>query len=491
MGQDPEDTSRDLERFLGDLHKELLQVVNGTKRFPDNYTIFQKYSHLFDMFLIAELGDQRTRETGEEKRRICYLHRFLQSNYPLFSVCELTDEFLEARSGISIGSCTGQMAVPSSSYLMRGVKGREERASLWDQRCRALQDLNPVLEKRLIGIHRACKEMGYDALTDLSLSVRGIDSRWLASALNNILDRTEPLYIAMLEEFLEPLSISLDEAREHDILYLLNGEQFDHMFPMDETGNSLLSAIRGMGVDLEEIRSIKMGESMSQGAAFIPITVPGDIHLLSLPTGGYLDYISHFGEAGKALQSVSVSPDIPMEYRYLGDRAIPESFSLLFQRIISTRLWLESRGKNEEIHSFRRLFYLNRMYQLRRLASILQYEMRMDTCPLSDAEDLYRSIMEENMHFSHSPEAYLIDIHLPFRSIDRLRAFVFEAMLRNALLEKFGEQWSKDTGTMEMLREIWPWGGKFELDELANSIGYAELNMEPLVEELEDRIRLI
>jgi len=143
------------------------------------------------------------------------------------------------------------------------------------------------------------------------------------------------------------------------------------------------------------------------------------------------------------------------------------------------------------ISRFRRLFYLHRIFELRRLSSLLLYELRMNMSSISNARELHRSIMEDNMHFRYDGEDHFLEIVDPFRSADRIRGFIFEAMLRKALLEKFGEEWYRHPSTKDVLGELWTSGGRFGLGELSNCIGYAELDMEPLVEEIEDRIRLI
>ena len=489
MSESLEELSGGTERFLTELNRERLLVSIGTKGSPDSFSVFQRHAHLFDLFLISDLGEWRNRETGEEKKRLSYLQQFLQKSYPLAMVSDLSDLFEESEMKM-LSAQSPPLQMISDGYYYARSQDREERKETWQQREQMLRILNPILEKRLSGLHKASRELGYKDLVDLSLEVRGLDLGWLTATLELILDRTEGLYLDMLESFLTE-SLSLDEVEQHDILHVLRGDEFVEMFPADQIWNSMSSALSGLGAELGVTGNLRLLSPGCGGPQALPVRVPNEVYLFIEPRGGYLDYLRHFGEAGKAIQMGGTSPHMRVEFRYLGDPAIPETFGLLLQRIISTRPWLEGKGGKEDIGKFKKLFYLHRIYELRRLAALLLYEMRVNMGSPSTADDMYASIMEDKLHFPHCREECLVDIITPFQSADRLRGFIFEAMLRKALLEKCGERWFSHPAARDMVSEMWSWGGRFGLDELANSIGYAELDIEPLVEEIEDRIRLL
>lgn len=490
MSDTLEELESGLERFLKELNRETLLILLGDKVTPDSFSVFQKHSHLFDLFLISDLEESRARETGEQRKKLCQLQHFLRKNYPLAMVSDLSDHF---ESEVWNVFQTHRLAIRTleDGYHFARSADREARRKTWQNRADRLETLNPLLEKRLGGIHKASRELGYQELSELALDVRGMDIAWLTEALDIILERTETLYRDMLEGFLEHMSLSLGEVEKHDILHLLSGLEFDHMFPPDQVWNEVSSAASGFGADLGVTGNLRLMSPGLGRSYALPVAVPEEVYLFIEPRGGYIDYLQHFGETGRAIQMGSISPKISMEFRYLVDPAVTESFALLQQRIISTRSWLEGRGDRAEISRFRRLFYLHRIYELRRLAALLQYELRLNSASLCDAEEMYRSIMDETMHFAHGGEECMLETMRPFHSADRIRGFIFEAMLRKALLENCGERWYSHPSARQTLSEIWSWGGRFSMGELANSIGYAELDIEPLVEEIEDRVRLL
>ncbi len=490
MSGNPEEMVSGLEHFLREYRGEMLLISTGAKSSPDTFSIFQRHSHLFDVFSISNLGDSLSRETGDGRRRMCLIQRFLQRNYPQAMVSDHSDLFQE-KGAAAFRTCGPPLRAMEDVFRASMEPNRGSRSEDWKLRNKMLRDLNPILEKRQSGLHEASMELGYGGLAELSLDVRGLDMRWLTETLDTILDRTEPIYLEMLDTFLEPMAISLDEVERHDVLHLLCGREFDAMFPSQRIWNSLSRAASGMGAALGASESIRLRNLGCGTAHFLPVEVPGEIYLFIEPNGGFVDYMRHFEEAGRAMQMGSISPEIPVEYRNLGYPVIQESSALLMQSIISTRSWLCARGDSTTVARFRRLFHLYRIYEIRRLASLLLFEMRMSTSSLTSIKNLHNSIMEENMHFPYRDEDFLLEIISPFSSADRIQGFIFEAMLRKALLEKAGEGWCSHPSTRETLKEIWLHGGRYGLPKLANYIGYAELNPEPLVEEIEDLAHLV
>jgi len=99
--------------------------------------------------------------------------------------------------------------------------------------------------------------------------------------------------------------------------------------------------------------------------------------------------------------------------------------------------------------------------------------------------DVYRTTMQKGLRFRHTDRHYLEDVDDGFYCAEYLRAWVFEGQLRAALKEKFGEEWFADGRAGGYLRELWSYGQKFRADELVQTVGYIELDPEPMVAEIE------
>ena len=99
--------------------------------------------------------------------------------------------------------------------------------------------------------------------------------------------------------------------------------------------------------------------------------------------------------------------------------------------------------------------------------------------------EIYKNCLQKGLRFKHTEKHYLEDVDDAFYCAEYLRAWVFEGQLRAALVEKFGEEWFLSDKAGSYLRELWSYGQKFKADELVQTVGYIELEIEPLVQEIE------
>jgi hypothetical protein len=490
MGHELEKLGGSIQQFLGEMNGEILLRAKGTKVEQDTHSIFQKYMDLFDPFLIAELDEERVKETGTERKRISLIHRFLQKCYALQLSSPYLDQFFNIQNQ-GIEGLREEMSFHDLDFLIPRIPERGERERSNGIRCRWLEGTNEKLETVIKRWHQASDEMGYRSFTEFFLHLNGIETRWITETLDIILDRTEPFYEELIETHLSEMGIDPMKATKTDMLHVIQALRFQSFFPKEGTEKTVRESLDSMGIPLEMMNNIKVEKSAAREAITVPLLVPDEIRLLLNPKDGFRSYLSVYGETGRAMYMGHISPALPMEFRYLGEESVSEAFRLLFQRIISTRTWLRERTDEKGKKAFRRLFLLDRLYHLRRMCSLLRYEMRMHMSAMGEADELYKSIMDENMHLSHPTQEYLLEILVPFRSANLVKAHLLEAMIREALLEKYGEGWYMSPRATDFLKEFWSWGGKFELQELAHYIGYAELDPEPMLEEIEDRAKLI
>lgn len=483
-----EELSTEIQRFLIDINSELLSVATCRKNNRDFQSIFQKHAGIFDIFLIAEFDEKFLREDGVARKRYQLIRRFLHEGYALAPAISFLDT-LHNRYNRPPDESDAGMSLSKMDSVIRRIEDREKRKELEEIRSRRLDRINKGTESVIKRLYQASRDLGYRNFTELSLDLRGMEIGWVTEMINIIIDRTRSLYEELLATFLNDIEIDTKVADKYDILHVLQGGAFDSVFPDGRAGETVKDSLRNMGFQIDGMENIRF-EVGKETVLTIPMYIPERIFYLVNDDGGYRSYLAHYGEAGRALHMGHISPGLHIEFRYLVDESIIEAFRLLFQRIISTRSWLSNRTGEEEMKIFRKLFLLDRIYHLRHTCSLLQYEMRVHMSAVGGADELFKSIMEENLNISYPAEDFLIETSVPFRSADRFRAYLFEAMLRKALIEKYGDGWHMNPGTTSFLKEIWSWGGKFGLKELAHYIGYAEVDPEPLVEEMEDRVKL-
>src|SRR3989304_2234113 len=106
-----------------------------------------------------------------------------------------------------------------------------------------------------------------------------------------------------------------------------------------------------------------------------PIRIPGAIRLVIMPRGGHDDYATLFHEAGHAQHLGTTRADLPVEYRYLGDKSLTEGFAFLMEYLVTNSHWLRKLTEMKNTDVFLRFVYLYKLYFLRRYAAKLSYEL--------------------------------------------------------------------------------------------------------------------
>lgn len=496
MNQDMGEIEQAATSLLSELRKERLSVVTGRKKELETSTVFNRYRHVLDVFLVAELDRARKEMWGEERRMASKLHNYLLNEYPTAQVSRGTDEAYNRLFQSTIDHDGKALPLTLVRPEIASIEDREEREDLYDRWTETLSTLDPLLVDRIEGYQIGGQELGYPDFLDLVFSSMESSMGWMKELIRLILDRTRIDYIQNMNRLAErELGKTLEELREHDVFYLFRAPHFDDLFNRELLTQSLCSLVEKMGAD-SHMKDIVVcsGDGWYVPRAFsIPVTIPGEIFTGIRPMGGYEDYLSLYEAAGRTLSLTHVSEHIPQSFRYLGDWSITQSYGLLFQNIIGSRNWLEDFGLDDGLERFLGLFHTRKIFELRRLAAEIEYEVALfddRTDPESEHGELYQSIMEKHLRFPHQAGPHLVNAMFPFSSAYRLRALVFESILSATLEDKYGERWYWDQDAYQFLSEIWTWGGRFNLNELTNYLGYAELDPEPLFEDIE-KIRLI
>ncbi len=498
MNRDMEEIEQSTTDLLSDLRRERLSVVTGEKRGLETNSVFNSYKHVLDVFLVAELDHARKEMWGEERRVANKLHNYLLNEYPTAQVSYATDRAFNHLFQSTIGHKTRKIPLFFARPEIACLEKEKEREEMFNKWAGTIASLNPLLVDRLRGYRIGGEELGYSDFLDLVFSSMDSSLKWVRELIDLIQDRTKTGYADSMDELAtRKLGKPLDELREHDVLRLFRAPDFDTTFREDSLVQSITSLLEKMGADASHMSGVTLcsdDEWCLPRAFSIPVTIPGQIFTGIRPMGGYEDYLSLFDAAGRTLSLNQISRDIPPAFRYLGDWSITSSYGLLFQNIIGSREWLREFGLDDGLEAFHRLFHVRKLFQLRKLAAQVEYELELfddGTALETEHGPLYESIMEEHLGFYHRAGPHLSKAMFPLSSVYRLRAHVFGSILNATLEDKYGERWYWDPGAHSFLSEIWAWGGRFSLDELTNYLGYAELNSEPMIEDIEQKIRLI
>lgn len=482
----------DLEPFQNELMAEFYSNYAGLKDELSTVPIYDRYAHLFSaeaVAVIAKAGEDTPPE--EDTRWQRYLGTFSTMGHIESAVKTLTDKVNTWEAKTTVSFAGEEIPYRMVPVRLRNEADLETRRKLFQAKLETMEDLNTLLMERMGGVHDKSSELGFKNYRDMCSSLKGIDYRAFEKIMEDLIRRTEKLYVEQMDAVLrEKAGVALSDAWSCDIPFAFKGEEYDRYFSKNRLVEAFFETLSAMGIEPGSYSNITIDneerEKKSPRAFCAPVRVPEDIKLVIKPMGGWRDYESFLHEGGHAWHFGSTSRELPAEYRYLGDNSVTEAFAFLFNYLVTDRLWLKRYLGLEEPERFIRFALINKLMFLRRYSSKLVYEMKLHQGRVSsDHADVYRTTLQRGLKFRHTEKHFLEDVDDGFYCAEYLRAWVFEGQLRAVMKEKFGEEWFANDKAGGYLKELWAYGQKFKADELVQTVGYVELDIEPLVEEIE------
>jgi len=482
--------SKEIERFHYEKESEFYLNRSGLKDEMNLSSIYEKYRHLFREDLILNIKAERQRASGDKERRLRHLQLFLASNYLEMAVKELTDKFetMEAQENVRVDS--EEIPFRLAAVKMANERDRTLRGKIYAARNSVIERINVVLQERMEKLHETARKLGYEGYVALYRDIKGIDLYGLEQVMRDFIDRTDRLYTETVREFVRArLGIELEVAEKHDISYLFRGGEFDSYFKGEEMAETLKRTLNGIGIKLDEQENVDLDTverpKKSPRAFVAAIKVPDDVKLVVMPIGGYDDYTTLFHEAGHAEHFGSVDPRLEVEYKYLGDSSVTESFAFLFEYLVHDENWLATYIQIDRLDEYLDFAYLNKLFFLRRYGAKLSYELELHRDSLEGMGEAYKTVLEAALKFIHPRSHYLSDVDDGFYCAQYLRAWILETQIRAFLKDRFGEKWFNSHDAGRFLKDLWSKGQKYDAVEIAQTLGYDGLDPNMLAREIE------
>jgi hypothetical protein len=305
---------------------------------------------------------------------------------------------------------------------------------------------------------------------------RGVDRHTSAFAAE-----TDALYREQIDAALRNrMGVSLEDASLSDFTRLWRAPEFDAGFATERAVPALRATLSGLGIDLDAQANVELDIAARPGkrprAFCAPIRVPDRVVLVILPQGGQDDYQALFHEAGHTEHFAYADADLPAEQRLLGDNAGTEGFAFLFEHLLSDPAWLSSQLDFGPVDDYLRFTALQKLFFVRRYAGKLAYEIELHSWKALDTlPDRYAERLTAAVGVEYPRADYLEDVDGGFYCTCYLRAWAFEAQLRDHLKSRFGSDWFRRRAAGDLLRELWSLGQSLRADDLLR-----ELTGEPI-----------
>jgi hypothetical protein len=368
---------------------------------------------------------------------------------------------------------------------------RDARRRIDEERVRLLdENLNPVhLEASAID-RAAVRELGAPNYYELYKRF-GFRLDELADACRTVLDETEALWEREGDRlFRTRLGIGLDEARPWDVPRLFRAPELDELYPSDRMLAALEATLADLGIGLRDQSNVHLDlearPSKMPRAFCAPIDVPEKVMLVIQPIGGKDDWEALFHEAGHTEHYAHTRASLPFEGRRLGDMAVTEGWAMLTQHLVTEPAWLNRRLDVPRARELAHDGAVSLLYFVRRYSAKLLYEIEFFQADEPTAmRERYFELLSGALKLPVNRESYLDDIDGSFYVTGYLRAWAFEAQLREFLRGELGNDWFAKRDAGDLLRELWSLGQQPTADELLKDVTGATLELGSVV----DRIR--
>jgi len=289
--------------------------------------------------------------------------------------------------------------------------------------------------------------------------------------------------------------IAFNELAHADYFYFQRAPRLAPFFPAEELMPTYAAAMEGFGIRAEKQKNIHIDAAerpfKNPRAACFRINAPDDVRLLIAPVGGALDYTTLFHETGHAQHFGSSSRDLVNrypEFLYPPEAATTEGHAFLFSHLFLDADWLAERRSGIGLTRAREIvrdLALVVCSSIRRRCGSLSYEIQLHDSQNVRSEQLMMSFadaLSNAMHFRRSPALYLTEVDDDFYSAAYLRAWAFEASLREYLKTRYGRRWWASRKCGDELIDLWNTSSRYTVEELARLIGFGEISFELLAD---------
>jgi hypothetical protein len=481
------------EAFVSDLDREYHLHFSGQKPDYEVEAIYEGHRGLFDQPVVEALRERSTGPNAEDARRAAYLLELALGGYLGRATADLEAAMAELEASLELEIDDRRIGYRAAPVEQANEPDATRRAQIEAARDEQLElALNPLLREKLERSHELVRGLGWSSYGEAWGELRGVDFDALRVQLDAFLAKTEPFYESVLDQELrEVLGLGLDEVARADLRRFLRAPQLDAGFPEERLLGSFAETMAALGTDLGSQKNVILDTerrpTKTPRAYCAPVRVPDEVYLVVPRVGGREDFGALFHEGGHAEHYAHVDPTLPIEYRYLGDNSVTESFAFLFEHLTENPSWLRRRlpaADAEAVVSHGRAV---RLHFLRRYAAKLAYELELHgpDPDLGAMPERYVELLGAATGVRWTRATWLADVDDSFYVTAYLRAWALEARWRAALSERFGGDWFAVAAAGEWLRSLWRQGQRLRAHELlAEAVGESELEFESLAAEL-------
>jgi len=484
-----DDLSADADRFIAEMDEEVYVHFAGYKDTFELTPIYERHEELTKLDTALRLG-----VSVDGNRNVRELWRFACEGYLGNFVREEAERAAGLEASLKADVDGEEIPFRNLRPAIMNEPDRDRRERLERARNELTEEhLNPLHLQAAEVVHRETRNLGAPSYTEL---YRGFGYRLddLAAQCTAFLGSTERLWEEAGDRFFrDRVGLGLGEVQRWDVARVWRAAGWDAAFPADQMLPALEASLADLGVDLRSQANVHLDiedrPNKSPRAFCVPIEVPGRVMLVIKPTGGPDDWHSLFHEAGHTEHFAHTSPSLTVEERRLGDNAVTEGWAMLIEHLTVDPVWLERRLDFPRPREFAAEGAVQLLWLLRRYCAKLVYELELHASDdVTAMRPRYVELLEDALKVTPSDTDYLDDVDEGFYASQYLRAWAFEAQLREHLRERFGNAWFTRRDAGSLVRELWNEGQKPTADEILKDVSGQDLELEAVVARIREAL---
>jgi hypothetical protein len=482
------------------ISRESYLAFAGLKKTAELQPIYEKYAGILGEEALELTLDafHSSSDKSDDKRSARALLDWQIESQAARPLAALDEREIEFENSAVIRSPDGRVIQYQAAPIeIANTKDRALRLALDKARAQVVKEEHaPIRLERLQREKDYIESLGIGGDYNASFEeVSGISLSTLAATCEKFLRDTESMWDDTLPRVLkQALGIKPSQAKRSDALALFRASEFDSAFPGNEMETVMRRQVTEMGIDPTAdgriIFDVGEREGKRSRAFCSPVRVPEEVYLVLRPHGGQSDYNTFLHELGHALHFAYASPDLPFEFRWLGDNSVTEGYAMLFDHRMQDRNWLlryTSLGENR-VGEYLRTAGFEELHFLRRYCAKFIYERALYSGEVrwSELPDLYVSLLTKATRFEYDPADAFVDVDPRYYSARYLRAWQLQSVLNEELTARFDVDWFRNPSAGPwMADELFSQGQRESSEEIAARAGAGTLSFQPLVRRIE------
>jgi hypothetical protein len=463
------------EGFLERAGREWYEVVRDPARRSAYGARYAEAADLFSLARISEAQRAVSESAGLEERRARFLLAFLVRGRARCAAAVELDRRLDFET---LGAVElGERRIAPSAIPARLARTEDpgERRALEEAWLDALAVEEPVFHDLLQREREVYEELGYGSLLESCEILSETDLHALAREGARTLEESEGELRELLDWFLPRVAgVAPREATAGDRFALwwaaptapLFGEPAALRNSIHLLANAGLAPLAGGRIRLERRGEVRR----TAGALACPLRIPQSIALVYSGGAGLSTHHAELSALGRAMHAGYTDPDLALEFRWMGDEAVPLAWGALLGGLLFDASFVRDRygAGSARLAEHRRISALLLLLRLRRRVALLRVAMAWCAARgLPEVAEEYPTLLETATGLRHDPRQAAWDVGLPSEAAAYLRAEQLGAILREHLRERFDEDWYRNPRAGEALVHLLRDGRRFTAAELA------------------------